>query len=106
MDKITKEISTNFAMRDKTLSFFGKTQYSDWRIILAIFAIGFLGAAIFGFYLLFNLGSGAFNGELTVVSGKKIKKEMLTGMISKMEERQMKFNELKISKPGVGDPGV
>jgi hypothetical protein len=106
MAKITNEISTNFAMRDKTLSFFGKTQYNDWRVILAVFFLGFIGAAIFGLYLLYNIGGSAFDGELTVVSGKKIKKELLTEMISKMEERQMKFNELKINKPGVGDPSL
>jgi hypothetical protein len=108
MDKILKQANTNFKMRDKTLSFFGKNQYGDWKIILFIFFVGFVLAIAFGFYSFLNMEDDVdfYSSSSSVVSNKKIKKETLISIISRMEERQVKFYDLKSNKPSVGDPGV
>ena len=42
----------------------------------------------------------------TEVSNKKIIKEVLMKVISKMEDREKAFEELLIIKPVVGDPSI
>ena len=90
------------------MSFFGKNQYADWRIILSIFFIGFCFAVGFGITLYLDMGDDVdiFSSNPTSVNGKKVKKEVLTNMLERMNARQKAFDDLKINKPIVLDPSL
>ena len=90
------------------MSFFGQSQYSDWKIILSFFLIAFLISIFLALFLYFYSDEGVdlYGQGQTTTIGKKIKKEALEKVIIKMEERQKNFEELKVNKPTVGDPSI
>ena len=94
-------------MRRKTLSFFGQNQYKDWRIILTILFVSFVCAMSFALFsfLYPTKGIDPFSNS-NAGARKKINKEVLTTMLSRMEDRQMNFGSLKSSKPIVADPSL
>ena len=75
---------------------------------MSVFFIGFIIAVSFGVLFFFYSGDEVdlFSSNPNVVGVKKINKQVLTNMLGKMGERQKNFNELKINKPVVGDPGI
>jgi hypothetical protein len=107
MNKIQNTALSNINMRDRTLSFFGQNQYKDWRILLSLLFLGFFLAVIFATYSFFTQGDEIdFFSNSTTINSKKINKEVLTSMLSGMEERQKNLESLRINKPVVGDPSI
>ena len=103
-EKITKE----FQLRERTLSFFGRNQYADWRVMLSIFFISFVLAMSFALFTYFNKGDDYdfFEPTTNAVAPKEIKKASLEKIIIKMDERKKNFDQLKVSRPVVGDPSI
>ena len=95
-------------MRERTLSFFGQNQYNDWKIVLIIIFVGFLLVSSFGWFFYQNIGDDVdyFGSGSNTKEVKKIKKEVLTTMIGRMEERQKNFDELVKNKPFAADPSI
>jgi hypothetical protein len=107
MNKIKEKIYTTFKMRGKTLSFFGQNQYADWKILLSILFAGFFISVIVCFFSFLNISKDVdIYSSGPVVLNKKINKGNLMKVINKMEDRQKNFEELKVNKPTVGDPGI
>jgi hypothetical protein len=105
-----KNINKNFKTRHKTLSFFGRSQYRDWTVVLYVFFTIFIFTVFFAIFSYFEIKNKAnyfgIDPDLVVVSEKRINKEALTSMIDKMGEREKNFNQLKNSKPKVEDPSI
>ncbi|MEI7513461.1 MAG: hypothetical protein WCJ74_02465, partial [bacterium] len=59
-------------------------------------------------YYYINIGDDVdlFASNSSASNNKKINKEALAKMIGQMEERQKKFEDLKINKPVVMDPSL
>lgn len=95
-------------MRDRTLSFFGRNQYHDWKIILGTFFIVFICVSIFSIVSFMNIGEeiDIFGSDSSLPTNKKINKEELKSMINEMDSRQKSFYELKMNKPVIGDPSI
>lgn len=94
-------------MRKMTMSFFGQSQYTDWKILLACVCIGLLLVASWGFYLYSKVNrDDFFNSNLPVTQAKKVDRQILTQMISKVEEKQKNFDDLRVLKPNVSDPSL
>ena len=101
-------IYKNFKARHKTLSFFGRSQYRDWRMILSVFFSLFVLAIILAL-ISYNITRNENNymGERSATSSDNgINKEVLTSVITKMEEREKNFEKLKNSKPVISDPSM
>lgn len=102
MEKIIKD----FQARDGALSFFGRNQYFDWKVILGIFFTSFIFAMAFALFTYFNTVEeyDFFETSTNTVTPKEIKKASLEKIIVRIEERKKNFEELKSSKSVVGDP--
>lgn len=90
------------------MSFFGKSQYDDWKILVIICFIGVCLVAFFGGWMFYNLNEGdLFNqSSSSVFPQKKIDKKILSEMIQKVEEKKTNFENLKTNKPVVSDPSM
>ena len=94
-------------MRKMTTSFFGRSQYNDWKIILAVFFGGLALSTLGGVFIYFSFNQTDSSDEnVVVVNAKKVDRKVLTDMISKIEDKQKKSEELKLSKPIVSDPSL
>ncbi len=98
----------SFKTREKTISFFGQNQYVDWKILLTTLFICFFIATGFGLFIFLNPVDEVdlFKSDPTIVNDKKIKKEVLLGIISRMEDRQKAMGELRLNKPTISDPSL
>lgn len=108
MNKINQNFFKDFKTREKTLSFFGKNQYSDWKILLSILGISFFIAIFIALFTYYNRVESVdlFGSPNIVISNKKVNKEILMGMLGGMESRKENYNELIKNKPVVSDPGL
>lgn len=89
------------------MSFFGQSQYSDWKTLLIFVVVGVLMAISSGLYLYSTVSQkDFFDSSAPVVKNKKIDRQVLIQMISKVEEKQRSFDMLKTSKPVVTDPSI
>lgn len=108
MGKKIEKIIKDFQSREKTLSFFGRNQYADWRVMLSIFFISFVLAMSFALFTYFNKEDDYdfFEPTTDAVAPKEIKKASLEKVIIRMDERKKNFEELKSGRPVVGDPSM
>lgn len=108
MNKITEKIFSDFKTRERSISFFGQNQYVDWKyIITTLFIILFvaIGFSWFAFYDLTD-EIDIFASNPVAANTGTINKDVLDRTISRMEDRQKKFDDLKKSRPIVSDPSV
>jgi hypothetical protein len=108
MKKNKENTYKNFKVRERTLSFFGRSQYRDWIIILTTFFSVFIIVVILALFSYFEMKNETdyFGSDSVSVNDKKINKEALTSVIVKMEGRENNFNELRKAKPAVSDPAI
>lgn len=106
MDSYTEKIRVYLKLRKKSLSFFGRSQYNDWKILVWCMIFGLSGALFFGLYIFTTIGEADAYEEKTPVVHKKINKEVLTQMLQRIEERQKRTEDLKNIKPTVSDPSI
>jgi hypothetical protein len=89
----------DFNNREKTLSFFGKNQYSDWRIILSILFFAFFIAMGFALFTYFNEPADVdlFSTNTNTSSVRKIKKDVEL----RFNNPRMKYRILGVEFNGV-----
>lgn len=108
MNSLQQKITEYLKIRKMTMSFFGKSQYRDWKILIYGTFIAMLISASWGVWLLYDFNEGElFNIDSTSFAPqKKINKEMLSKMIQRVEDKKKNFEDLKTNKPLVSDPSL
>ena len=106
MNSYTEKIRVYLKLRKTTLSFFGRSQYHDWRVLVVCTIICLCGAFIFELYIFSNINQADASELQLKVVHKKINKEVLTQMLQRVEEKQNKIEDLRKVRPTVIDPSI
>lgn len=106
MDSYMEKIRVYLKLRKTSFSFFGRSQYNDWKILVICTIVGLSGALFFGLYIFTTIGEAAAYEAQPLVVHKKINKEVLTQMLQRIEERQKRTEDLKNTKPITADPSL